>query len=537
MQNKIYKFSEFESFYGFFKPLTPFGKLTKEKKIIFTDTKALEGEYSLIDGFIGSIKKNKILFNRIEYHLRHIPALNLKDNRIIEISDIFLVKKFLVNTKAVFGLLPPKIKRLMKIKWSAEELYSLLMKGQSAESFYIADSYCPQLKKIRAEISKIAVEANKIKKANMKAAADIGLDFTKRDFLITDAKDADKFYKNENLFIEAYDSENIIIKPIFGERFLKLSALKESLNKKEKIAENKIIKRIAIAVQKNLKTLNEYCRQIEKTDTTIAKARLSENFQMTRPTLTNSSAMIFKKARFIPLEIRLSRMDLKYTPLTAAFSKRINSIRGSNMGGKTMTIKTAAFFQILAQMGFFVPAKYYQTQIFKKISFAGNISDEDAGGLSGFGLEMRSFIDNCDLTEKSLIFMDEFAKTTNSGEATALLSAIMETFSQNPNAFMFISTHFSGLPKNKNADTLKMKGFDNVAFDKHFKLPACAERHADRQKTSLTERLKMINKFMVYEITPDDNKKGIRDAVKIAKILGLDAKIVKLAQKIMEEKS
>ena len=112
------------------------------------------------------------------------------------------------------------------------------------------------------------------------------------------------------------------------------------------------------------------------------------------------------------------------------------------MGGKTVVLKTAAFFQVLAQMGFFVPAEYYQTQVFKKISFAGNLSDEDTDGLSGFGLEMRSFIESTGLAEKSLIFMDEFAKTTNSSEATSLLSAIIETFSKNPNAFMFVSTHF-----------------------------------------------------------------------------------------------
>ena len=139
------------------------------------------------------------------------------------------------------------------------------------------------------------------------------------------------------------------------------------------------------------------------------------------------------------------------------------------MGGKTVVLKTTAFFQILAQMGFFVPAEYYQTQVFKKIYFAGNISGEDTDGLSGFGLEMRAFIDSSDLSEKSLIFMDEFAKTTNSNEATSLLSAIIKTFSENPNAFMFISTHFSDLPENKNAASLKMKGFDNAAFEKYFK--------------------------------------------------------------------
>ncbi len=46
----------------------------------------------------------------------------------------------------------------------------------------------------------------------------------------------------------------------------------------------------------------------------------------------------------------------------------------------------------------------------------------------------------------------------------------------------------------------------------------------------------MINKFMRYEIVKDDNKKRICDAIKIAKILGMNAKIIQLAKKNMEKK-
>ncbi len=599
MPNKIYKFSELEDFYGFFKPLTPFGKLAKEKRVVFNDMKILAKEYSLIGDFIAFMEKDTVLFDRIENHFREIPLLSFDYNRCAEVSDIFLLKKFLSHSKAVFNLLPAKLKKNLKIKWASDKLLSLLMKGGKGETFYISDSYSPELKKVRSEILKTADELAKIRKTKLKETALLGLDFHLKDFLIIGAASGDKYYKNKSLFIDAYDSENIIIKPVFGERFLKLSAEKELLNRTEKSIEKEIIKSIASAAKKDLKALVLYATLLEKTDILIAKARLSGKFDMVRPTLTKSGGIIFKNAKFIPLKSKLKQMRLKYTPLSASFPKRINSIRGSNMGGKTVLLKTAAFFQILAQMGFFVPAEYYQTQVFKKISFAGNLSDENSGGLSGFGLETLGFMDSDDLTQKSLIFMDEFAKTTNSGEATALLSAIIETFSKNPNAFMFISTHFSDLPENKNAALLKMKGFDNAAFEKYFKampgavsggsahqtakampgvvtrcyahrttkaMPGAVSRtmsiktakampgavsggsahpatttSAGRQtakphETSLTEKLKMINKFMRYEIIRDNDKKKICDAIKIAKILGMNAKIIRLAKKIMEKK-
>jgi DNA mismatch repair protein MutS2 len=526
MPNKIYKFSEFDDFYIFFKPLTPAGKLFKEKKIIFNDIKTLDKEYALVNEFISCVQKDTILFDRIENHLSDIPFLSLDSNSYTEISDVFLLKKFLSRTKAIFNLLPKKLTQTLKTQWSSDELLSLLMKGGKSDAFYISDSYDKELKKTRTEVIKISHKLNKIKNDKLKEITKLGLDFSLRDFLIVNAASGDKYYKNKDLFIEAYDSENIIVKPVFGECFLKLSAEKEILNRKEKAIENNIIKNIISLAKKNLKTLVGYANAIERADILIAKARLSIKFNMVRPVFTKNAATIFRKARFIPIELQLKKMKLKYTPLSASFPKRISSIRGSNMGGKTVVLKTAAFFQLSAQMGFFVPAEYYQTQVFKKISFAGNLSDEDTDGLSGFGLEMRGFIDSSNLSEKSLIFMDEFAKTTNSSEATALLSAIIEIFSNNPNAFMFISTHFSGLPENKNAVALKMKGFDNTAFEKHFK----------PQKTSLTEKLKMINKFMRYEIVKDDNKKRICDAIKIAKILGMNAKIIQLAKKNMEKK-
>ncbi|MCK5584413.1 MAG: hypothetical protein KAI33_11505, partial [Elusimicrobiales bacterium] len=227
MPNNIYKFSEFEAFYDFFKPLTPFGKLAKEKRIIFNDIKALDKEYLLINEFISGARKDKILFDRIENQLQEIPLLNFDSNCCFEISDIFLLKKFLSRSKAVFNLLPKQLKDSLKIKWTSDELLSLLIKGGKGDTFYISDSYSGKLKKLRNEILKINGELNKIKRAKLKELSKNGLDFSLRDFLLIDAASADKHYKNKDLFIEAYDSETIIVKPVFGELFLKLSAEKE----------------------------------------------------------------------------------------------------------------------------------------------------------------------------------------------------------------------------------------------------------------------------------------------------------------------
>ena len=79
------------------------------------------------------------------------------------------------------------------------------------------------------------------------------------------------------------------------------------------------------------KIMNYYEEVIENLKCDRVEA--SEKFDLVKPTLTKAAGLIFRKARFIPLELKLKQIKLKYTPLSASFPKRINSI------GRILTIK------------------------------------------------------------------------------------------------------------------------------------------------------------------------------------------------------
>jgi hypothetical protein len=73
----------------------------------------------------------------------------------------------------------------------------------------------------------------------------------------------------------------------------------------------------------------------------------------------------------------------------------------------------------------------------------------------------------------------------------------------------------------------RMRGFDTAAFNQYFSgKPACG----------LDEKLRMINKFMRYELLEGGEGGQARDAIKIAGILGVAKAIVKRAQEFMEDK-
>jgi DNA mismatch repair ATPase MutS len=59
------------------------------------------------------------------------------------------------------------------------------------------------------------------------------------------------------------------------------------------------------------------------------------------------------------------------------------------------------------------------------------------------------------------------------------------------------------------------------------------ERSTDR---NLTERIQVIQKHMQYEIEPD-NAKPDRDAIRIARLLGLNSEIVDYAQQYLDQEN
>jgi DNA mismatch repair ATPase MutS len=318
----------------------------------------------------------------------------------------------------------------------------------------------------------------------------------------------------------------VLAKPVFGSAYLELTAAKEKLHAEELAAAQKVLKELSAQIKKEKSHIADYLEAVEWADVLLAKARLALEYGMIRPKLRKFPAPpLLKKARFIPLETKLRTLKLKYTPLTFKFSRRVNIIHGSNMGGKTVALKTLAFMQLLAQTGFFVPAEAYETCVYKKIHFVGDEETGRVSGLSGFGLEMNAFTAAyADTDRPCLILMDEFAKTTNSDEAAAILSAINEDFCANDKVIAFMATHFSRLAPQKNAAFLNMKGFDNAAFNAYF---------SGKTPMALTEKLKMLNKFMAYEITANTGPGGFYDALKIARILGVNNRIVERAQRLM----
>ena len=528
---KFRTFAEFETFYALYRPLTPYGRARREERRFITDAAELKAEYDLAAALGAFAASSRLKADKLRFHLRNVPQADLSPEALSGAPGLFLARKFLFNVAEIFKLLPAPLRAKFGAKWESAELLALLNKGGAGEAFHIADAYDKELAAGRAAIAVCDKALKTLREGKLKALRERwGLDFTDRDFLVVEEKSAARFGGAQELFLEPFDGTRVTVKPVFGQDYMEASTERDRLRARERELETAAVKRLAAAVTAEKKNFEAYAKAVERIDTAAEKARLAAELKLVRPLVHKyPGAMRLTKARFLPLETRLAGSGLKYTPLTAVFTRRVNVIYGSNMGGKTVALKTLAFQQLLAQSGFFVPAASFETCLFDGAAFIGGAEMETAGGLSSFGLEMNDFAAaHARLKEaNTLLVMDEFARTTNSEEAAALLSAILGDLCAQASACAFLATHFSGLRAGKGAASFKMRGFDTAAFNDYFSgKPACG----------LDEKLRMINKFMRYELLEGPGGAEARDAIKIAGILGVAKGIIKKAQDLMEEK-
>jgi len=517
----IFDFCEFDGFYAHYKPLTPYGVMDKMKKTIYKDKKVLQKIYHQTSLCINFSSKSSSKLSKVEYHLKKIPHLDyLETLSTFESVEIFQLKKFLVNYKAIFDLLSKDLLSSFNVNFDVYELYDYLnIDGYGKQEFYISSAYSDRLKKIREDIKFKGKFLSREKKTILgDLLKNFKLDFRFRDFLIVHKNLAKNMFGS--IFLESYDNEHFIAKPIYSENYNILATDIKNLVAQEKHEEKIIEKKIQKLVSKELKNFLQYIETIKKVDISFARARFALEYSLTKPQFIEYGKNIcLKKGIFYPLMESCQAKNLKYTPLNIGFDNNIALIYGSNMGGKSVLLKTVLFMQICVQMGFFAPAEEFNTPVFDEFFYIGEDVNSIEQGLSSFGFEINSLVGALKFSHKKcFFFLDEFAKATNSKEARALLNAIVKYFFEK-NLYSLISTHTGGLKNSKGISTYKMMGLNRKKYRENFY----------KTKNHL-EIIRQLNHFMEYRLIKSPADVAVHDALEIAKILGLNSEIIENAK-------
>ncbi|MGE9516149.1 MAG: DNA mismatch repair protein MutS [Solitalea-like symbiont of Tyrophagus putrescentiae] len=223
-----------------------------------------------------------------------------------------------------------------------------------------------------------------------------------------------------------------------------------SIDVKIQDIENKIYEDLLSSILNYIKNLQKNSMAIAKLDVLLSFARLSAKNNYIKPTLINSQDQVIeiKEARHPVIEKTLPNTE-KYISNNLYLDNTFNQIMlitGPNMGGKSSYLRQTAIIVLLAQIGCYVPASSACISIVDRIFVRAGASDNIALGESTFMVEMlevASILNN--LTNKSLVLLDEIGRGTSTYDGIAIAQAIVEYIAVNSEAKVLFATHYHEL--------------------------------------------------------------------------------------------
>ena len=297
------------------------------------------------------------------------------------------------------------------------------------------------------------------------------------------------------------------------EQYRKWQKSRDDFYQQSVVIEDDIRKDIASRLFRHVETLQLALNNVARLDIVMAKAQQATKLHFTKPSISCESTTYSRL--FNPhIQHLLEQNGKKYQAIDLHIPPQPCLITGANMAGKTVLLKTLCLAQYLFQFGFFVPAESAQIRIADAVLTCMEDEQSDLKGLSSFAseiLNVNNMLREAANGRKPLILIDELAQTTNPLEGSAIVNSVLEFLHENK-VQSVITTHFSNItaPCKK----LRVKGF--------------IEKNTSEPITPQT-----INDFMDYNLIEDTVEQVPMEALRIAKILGIEQSLLERAEKYL----
>ena len=246
-------------------------------------------------------------------------------------------------------------------------------------------------------------------------------------------------------------------------------------------------------------------RVLGKLDFINAKAALAHDMKASLPLLSRENHVNLRRARHPLIDPK------KVVPNDIKIGEDYQAIviTGPNTGGKTITLKTLGLIQLMGQSGLFIPAEEGSTiGVFDNI-FA-DIGDEQSleqnlSTFSGHMDNVKAILDQ--ITDRSLVLLDELGAGTDPKEGAALAMAILDQIGSKGSTVV-ITTHYP---------ELKVYGYDRAKTIN-------ASMEFDTETLQPTYRLML-------------GIPGRSNGIEIAQRLGIDAAVIDEARSLVSDDS
>jgi DNA mismatch repair protein MutS len=215
-----------------------------------------------------------------------------------------------------------------------------------------------------------------------------------------------------------------------------------------------------VALQSN--AILETTRAIALLDVLQSFAHAAAICNYTRPVIVDARKTVITDGRHPVVERILERGS--FIPNDTFLDREHNQIiliTGPNMAGKSTYLRQVALITIMAQLGSFVPAKEASIGLVDKIFTRIGASDDISRGVSTFLAEMMetaNILNN--VSEKSLVILDEVGRGTSTYDGLALAWSVVEYLNSNRKPRTLFATHFHELTRIEDF----LKGVKNYNF-------------------------------------------------------------------------
>ena len=261
--------------------------------------------------------------------------------------------------------------------------------------------------------------------------------------------------------------------------------------------------------------LSTALQHVAKLDILLAKAKQARDMQFCKPEISKETTSY--KAIFNPqVKTVLEQAGKCFQAIDIELRPGACLITGANMAGKSVLLKTVALAQTLFQFGFYVPAQRAEVALVDEVLLC--IGDEqcELQGLSSFASEMlrvNRIMQEVKSGKKVLVLIDELARTTNPEEGKAIVHALLDFLSRHQ-VRSLITSHYSGI--RANCRRLRVRGFV-------------------KERLPEAWTIQRLPEYMDYALCEDDQEQVPREAIRIARLLGVDEELLHDAEVFLRQ--
>jgi len=249
-----------------------------------------------------------------------------------------------------------------------------------------------------------------------------------------------KYNKVFGYFIEVTNTHKNLVPPNYIRKQTLVNSERFITDELKKL-EDKILKADEQIIHIEKKLFAEIINKIREYSISLAKNSelcaildvLSAGGELTmgrgycRPEINNSNEITINEGRHPVIETKNDSSFIPNDTFMNSEPDQILIITGPNMGGKSTYLRQNALIIILAQIGYFIPAKKAAIGICDRIFTRIGASDSLIEGKSTFLIEMieTSVILN-NITKKSLILLDEIGRGTSTFDGLSIAWSVIE---------------------------------------------------------------------------------------------------------------